>query len=214
MLKSRIHFLRRKQFVSKPVSNKKSNALFFSSAAVTAIFIQNISLWKISKRSPRAVTDIATLFSASLTTRNRSKLSRNVFEKRDSSRTWSVFSILTEPTYLNLSGRALVSSICADSWSIRYIHNPRFRFSELPSVGFSKKPRGYILREDRPGAASLSVSFLETVLSYRHYWDSWDKRHSGDKCSPRRHDKSLSLRFRDFSWDFGSTCPHSRRSRE
>lgn len=51
------------------------------------------------------------------------------------------------------------------------------------------------------------------MLSYRHYWDPRDKRHSGDECSPRRHDKSLSLRSRDFSWDFDSTCPHSRHSR-
>jgi len=150
----------------------------------------------LSRRSPRAMTDI-TLFSASLTTRNHSNPSRGVLEKRDSSRTWPVFPILAGPTHLNLSGRALVSSICADSWSIRYIHNPRF--PELPSVGSSKKPRGYTLREDRLGAASLSVSLPGTVLSYKHYRDPRDKHHSGNECSLRRHDKSLSLRSRDFS---------------
>lgn len=80
MLKFRIHFLRRKQLISKLVSSKKV-MLSFSS---TALFSFKIHLFEklLSRRSPRAVTDIATLFSASLTTRNRSNSSRGVLEKK------------------------------------------------------------------------------------------------------------------------------------
>lgn len=133
MLKSRIHFLRQKQFASKLVSSKKAT-LSLSHTVVTALFSFKIHLFEkplLSRCFPCAVTDIAILFSASLTTRNHSNLSRDVLERKkktekDSSRTWPVFPKLAEPTHLNLSGRALVSSICADSWSIRYIHDPRF----------------------------------------------------------------------------------------
>lgn len=124
------------------------------------------------------------LFSTFLTTRNRSNSSRGVLERRDSSRTWPVSPILAGPTHLNLSGRALVSSICADSRGICYIHDPRF--PELPSADSPKKPRGYTLWEDRSGAASLSVSLLGTVLSYRHYREAHEiNATQGTNARPR-----------------------------
>lgn len=123
-------------------------------------------------------------------------------------------------THLNLSGLALVSSISADLRSIRYtsIHDsPNFPQSVLRS--------GYALwtlplARARARARSwhrfipLSVS-PGTVLGYRHYRNPWDKRHSTNECSPRRRDKSVSLRSWGFSWvlKLGSTCSHSSWSR-
>lgn len=153
MLKFQIHSLRRKQFASKLVSSKK---VMLSHTAVTAIFIQNTSLWDTSKPTLSIRRDwyrnIVCLFNDTQPFKSKPTRKKGFFSNvtclPDTRRTDAFKFEWTRTREQHMRG------------SPKYPLHPR---STIPRTSLGRFPEevesGYTLREDRSGAASLSVLF-------------------------------------------------------